>query len=200
MNSSEEPKPEQTANTGEASKATEAPMAKVHVAKNEAVPPQPNTAKAESVAPKTKDHSVNHVTEEVKKEASVKEEATTVKTVAKEHHEVKAKDEKRAEQEHKHNDKPKDDKEVKIKDHRDPKAKSAKEEKHNEKDAAKPTVEKQKVIAKAAILKAAEETTGSTSTTAPTIRLKNTVFNCLEVRVPKLSRDFRTARILGESR
>ncbi|KAL6729017.1 hypothetical protein Aduo_000111 [Ancylostoma duodenale] len=171
LDPSEEPKPEHIAKTDEASKATGAPIATDHTANGEAAS-QANTAKSEPLVAKTDNLKVHPSTEEVKKGTMPKEDASTAKPLVNDHTEVKGKEEKAGEEKY-HSEKPKQDKEIEIKGY------------HEEKEAsAEPTMENQKVVGKGVTLKAADKVTISTK--APTIRLANTVLNCLETNGPDI--------------
>ncbi|RCN50388.1 hypothetical protein ANCCAN_03614 [Ancylostoma caninum] len=174
LDPSEEPKTDHVAKTDEASKATGAPIATDHTTKGEAAS-QANTAKSEPVVAKTDNLKVNPSTEEVKKETMAKEDASTGKPLVRDHTEVKGKEEKAVEEKH-HSEKPKDAKEIEIKGYHDPN--------EGNEASAKPTMEKQKVLGKAVTLEAADKVTISTK--APTIRLANTVLNCLETNGPDI--------------
>ncbi|EYC32225.1 hypothetical protein Y032_0003g1467 [Ancylostoma ceylanicum] len=177
LDPSEEQKPEHVPKADTASKATDAPIATDHhTAKAEAAS-QANIVKSEPPMAKTDNQKVTHVTEEVKKETVAKEDASTVKPIVKDHTEVKAKDGKAVEEKH-HSEKPKDNKEIEIKGYH---------ESNDEKEAsAKPGMENPKVVGKVVTLRAADKTPRPPTTLAPTIRLTNTVFNCLETNGPDI--------------
>ncbi|KAK6728020.1 hypothetical protein RB195_005588 [Necator americanus] len=212
LNSLEEPKQEKVAKTEDLSKAIVAPKAESHVAHNDSasVPPK---AKVEPIVENDKDRDEKHVTEEVKrriikkavrieplieresKEADDKAEQPPKSDTpeAKEHSKPETPKEhsKPETPQAEGQSKPKTpeakehSKEEKVvKDQHDLKTIEIKKENSKEKETnVKPTVEKEKIVAKAATLKPAEKVTEHVPTRPPTVKLVNTVLNCLESSV-----------------